>query len=300
MEEETPPQAPAPSGFKWWLALFPILALTLFMWWMLGRRQAQEQAAEVTEAEAFNVAEVPEDDQAPPPAAPERYVSQAEREAQSRLASAGPGLSGFVPEKDQIFYKDPKQQEDDSRTREREMVKKYDHIVRSEQDRLKKITSRYRKKEAIVREVDSAFGRLPRYMALKAQYEKDRNPYDFVRGAVSLPEVRKTVYKYATNGDVWRVTMGMMLEGLRQKPPKPVYDEIKRFLTEDKKVAGFVTDLTGYLIPRTGQLLPKAIQPGQDLTPLKNLAADLKVSGNMADLSGAKNTVKRHQQSQQR
>ncbi|MBI5596699.1 MAG: hypothetical protein HY928_11465 [Elusimicrobia bacterium] len=300
MEEETPSQAPAPSGFKWWLALIPILALTLFMWWMLGRKQAQEQAAEVSEAEAFNVEAVPDDEPAPAFPSSERYVSQAEREAQSRLASAGPGLSGFVPEKDKIFYKDPKEQEDDSRSREREMVMKYDHLVRAEQDRLKKITTRYRKKESIVREVDAAFGRMPRYMALKAQYERNRNPYDFVRGAVALPEVRKTVYKYATNGDVWRVTMGMMLEGLRQKPPKPVYDEVKRFLTEDKKVATFVTDLTGYLIPRTGSLLPQAIQPGQDLSALKTLASDLKVTGNMTNLSGAKTAVQRHQQSQPR
>lgn len=298
-DADSPPPAP-PSGFKWWLALFPIVILSLLMWWMLGREPRQAEPVEVADAGSFNVDEVPKDEPPAEPEPPARYVSQAEREAKEREASSGPGLSGFVTEKDNIFYKDPKLKEDESKEKEREFLAKYGRLIKNEEDRLSVITRRYRKKYPVVREVDMAFGRLPRYMALRDEYIKNRNIYDFVRGSIALPEVRKTVYKYATNGEVWKATMGMMLEGLRQKPPKPVYDEAKRFLTEDKKVATFVTDLTGYLIPRTGQLLPQAIQPGQDISALKTLAADLKVGGNMTNLSGAKNTVQRHQQANQR
>lgn len=293
MDDEIPPPPPVESGFRWWLALIPIVLLTLFLYRMVGRNAAAPDT-EAEEAQAFNVDEVPETPKGRA-AAPEPYVSQAEKDAQSRLGSAaGPGLSGFVPERDQIFFKDPKNKEDEANAKELAFVKKFDPLIRAEQERLNLITRRYRKKEAVVREVDMAFGKLPRYMDLRAQYGKDRNPYAFVRGAVALPEVRKAVYKFATSADVWRVSVGMMLEGLRQKPPKPVYDETKRFMTEDTKVAGFVTDLTAYMMPRVGTtIMPAIMRPGVDISPLKDLAKDLNVSGNMTDLSKARKAAER-------
>ncbi len=278
MDEQQLPPPPQPAGFNWGLALVPLVAIALLLWWMTGRKPAAPSEAEVAEDKAFNVDEVPKDP-VRPPAPPSNYVSDAEREAQKRLGSSGSGLSSLVPETDRVFKKDPKNEEDDERAHERDVIRKYDGMIRAEQAKLSVITRRYYKRERIVRDVDKAFGSLPRYMAVKARYEQDRDAYAFARGAIALPEVRKTIYKYALDANVWRVTVGMMLEGMKQKPDKPVYDEMKRFFTEDKQVAGFVTELSGYLIPRMGSLLPQAIKPGQDMRPLQDLAKDLNVAG---------------------
>ncbi|MBI3296789.1 MAG: hypothetical protein HYZ75_01400 [Elusimicrobia bacterium] len=292
MQEEAPPPPPQEPGFRWWLALIPIVLLSLLMYWLVGGRPGQpETVARTDEDKAFNVDEVPPED-----APAEPYVSNAEREAAARMdgSAGGPGLSGFIPEKDKIFHKEnTAAAKDDSREKEAAFIKRYDPLIRREQRRLNQITARYRKKEAVVRQVDMAFGALPRYMALRQQYYKDRNPYAFVRGAITLPEVRKTVFKYATSPEVWRVTVGMMVEGLRQKPPPEVYNETKRFMTEDKTVSGFVTDVSAHIMPRAGLLLPAAIRPGQDIGALKVLAKDLNVAGagNTADLSAARKAV---------
>lgn len=277
MDDRSVPPPPQPGGFNWGLAVVPLVAIGLLLWWMGGRKPVQNEQ-EAMDDKAFNVQEVPKDPERPP-APPSNYVSDAEREAQKRLGTSGSGLSSLLPETDRVFKKDPKNEEDDERAHEREVIRKYDGMIRDEQAKLNVITRRYYKKEPIVREVDKAFGSLPRYMAVKARYEQDRDAYAFARGAIALPEVRKTIYKYALNANVWRVTVGMMLEGMKQKPEKPVYDEMKRFFTEDKQMAVFVTDLSGYLIPRMGSLLPQAIKPGQDMRPLQELAKDLNVNG---------------------
>lgn len=299
MDEEAPPPPPPPSsGFNWVLALIPLVAIGLFLYWMVGRKTAVVEETEAVEANSFNVAEVPQDEPTQAAAVPANYVSPAEAEAKARERASGPGLSGFVAEKDGMFYKDPKAKEDEERQRERDFIAKHDGTIRATQQKLNVITRRYYKKEKIVRDVDAAFGKLPRYMALKEQYNKDRDAYAFVRGAVGLKEVRQTVYKYATNVDVWRVTIGMMTEGLKQKPPPPVYNEVKRFMADDVKVAGFVTDLTGYMMPRMGGILPQVVKPGQDIKPLQDLAKELNLGGApKVNLNSARQTVGRAEQS---
>jgi hypothetical protein len=298
MDEEAPPPPPPPSsGFNWVLALIPLVAIGLFLYWMVGRKTAVVEETETAEANSFNVDEVPAEPEAAPAPVTANYVSPDEAAARAR-ERAGPGLSGFVAEKDGMFYKDPKAKEDEARQREKDFIAKHDGTIRATQQKLNAITRRYYKKEKVVREVDAAFGKLPRYMALKAQYDKDRDAYAFVRGAVGLKEVRQTVYKYATNVDAWRVTLGMMTEGLKQKPPPPVYNEMKRFMADDTKVAGFVTDLTGYMMPRMGGILPQVVKPGQDIKPLQDLAKELNLGGApKVNLNNARQTVGRAEQS---
>lgn len=298
MDEDAPVPPPPAPGFNWSLALIPLVAIGLFLYWMVGRKTTVVDESESVEAQSFNVDEVPAEPAAKAAPAGGTYVSPAEMEARTRERAPGPGLSGFVAERDGMFYKDPKAKEDEERQRERDFIAKHDASIRATQEKLTVITRRYYKKEPVVREVDAAFGKLPRYMALKAQYEKDRDAYAFVRGAVGLQEVRKTVYKYATNIDVWRVTLGMMTEGLKQKPPPPVYNEIKRVMTDDTKVATFVTDLTGYMIPRMGTIIPQVIKPGQDIKPIQDLAKELNLGGGpKVNLGTARQTVGRAEQS---
>lgn len=296
MDEQVPPPPPAPSGFNWVLALVPLVAIGLFLYWMVGRKTAVVDETESVEAQSFNVDEVPAEPAPALAALPGGGEGSAPSAAARPAAPTGPGLSGFVPEKDGMFYKDPAALEEEARAREKAFIAKHDKDIRATQEKLGVITRRYYKNEKIVREVDAAFGKLGRYMALKRQYEKDRDAYAFVRGAVGLKEVRQTVYKYATNVDVWRVSLGMMTEGLKQKPPPAVYNEIKRFMTDDTKVAGFVTDVTGYMIPRVGKILPQVIKPGQDVKPLQDLAKELNIGGGpKVDLGAAKQTVGRAQ-----
>ncbi|TBR22935.1 hypothetical protein EPO15_06935 [bacterium] len=298
MDEEAPVPLPPAPGFNWGLALIPLIAIGLFLYWLVGRKTQVTEDTESAEAQSFNVAEVPHDPEPAPSGVPANYVSPAEAETKARERAPGPGLSGFVTEKDGMFYKDPKAKEDEERQREKDFIAKHDASIRATQEKLSVITRKYYKKEPIVREVDAAFGKLGRYMALKAQYDKDRDAYAFVRGAVGLPEVRKTVYKYATNVDVWRATIGMMTEGLKQKPPPAVYNEIKRVMSDDTKIAGFVTDVTGYMIPRMGTIVPQVIKPGQDIKPIQDLAKELNLGGGpKVNLGNARQTVGRAEQS---
>ena len=293
-----PPPPQQSSGFKWVLAFIPLVAIGLFLFMMVGRKSAVVEETESVEAQSFNVDEVPEEPAPPPSAAGAAYVSPAESETRARERAGGPGLSGFVAEKDGMFYKDPKQKEDEERQREKDFIAKHDASIRASQEKLNVITRRYYKKEKVVREVDKAFGKRPRYMALREQYYKDRDAYAFVRGAVGLKEVRQTVYKYATNVDVWRVTLGMMSEGLKQKPPPPGNNEIKRVMTDDTKIASFVTDLTGYMMPRMGTIVPQVIKPGQDIKPIQDLAKELNLGGGpKVNLGTARQTVGRAEQS---
>lgn len=297
-EEAPPPPSPQSSGFKWVLAFIPLLAIGLFLYMMVGRKAAVVEETESAEAQSFNVDEVPVEPEPPPSATPANYTSPAEAEAKARERAGGPGLSGFVAEKDGMFYKDPKAQEDESRQKEKDFIAKHDGSIRATQEKLGVITRKYYKKEKVVREVDAAFGKLPRYMSLKAQYEKDRDAYAFVRAAVGLKEVRQTVYKYATNVDVWRATLGMMTEGLKQKPPAPVYNEVKRVMTDDTKIASFVTDVTGYMMPRMGTIIPQVVKPGQDIKPIQDLARELNLGGGpKVNLGTARQTVGRAEQS---
>lgn len=161
------------------------------------------------------------------------------------------------------------------RAGERAFIKKYDHVIRSEHARLHRLGSQYYRKYKVVREVDAAFRRLPRYMALRRQYKNDHDFYKFTRGVVSLPEFRKTVRKYALNVDVWKAGLQFMDDALKEKPPKPVYDEVLRHLTNDRIVGGYLTDVSEWLSPHVPKMVTRAMEPGMDLTAISGAAQDV-------------------------
>ncbi len=281
MEEPTdaPPPAPQPessSSNKMVLALLPIALMSVGIFYFLGR---QSPSGENDGSSGFNVDEVPTDDRRVDP----NYTSRFEQAAARRSSSDG-ALAGFVPEQNAAFAKGQAGQaggdggsKNDKRSRMREeaFIKKYDKLIQKEIGRYGKITARYRKKYPIVKKVDLAFGKLPRYMALRKQYGKDRNAFAFVRNAIKLPEVRKTVRKFALDPATWRATIGMTNEAMKTKPPQPIYDEGVHFMTHDNTMTKFVTDTTNFLGPRMGTIMVNGIPPGTDLTALKGIAGDI-------------------------
>lgn len=264
-----PPQQRSSSTLLW-LALLPVLALTFFAFRLLNSRK--DAAIPEDNRSAFNVDAVPVDEA---PKRPVEYETQYERQLkQRRVADAsGSGLAGFVTETDKAFR--PPGPKPTDRETEKEWLKKNGHLIEKEETRLMPITRRFRKEHKVVREVDVAFGKLPRYMDIKHQYQKDRDPYKFMRGAVSLPEVRGLILKYSTNPAVWRASVGMMTEAMKQPPPKVVKEEITRFMTTDKTVSKFVGDFAEAIIPRLGKMIRETVPPGTNLGPLKDIASGL-------------------------
>ena len=276
-EAPPPPPPPQPSSSNgMFLALIPIVLVSVGIFFFLSRSGPVNESDDLS---AFNVSDVPEDDSR----GRTNYTSRFERDAARRSVSQGP-LAGFIQEKDKAFAKGrrPKggsqaesEKEKRSRLKEEAFIKKHDKQIQSELRRFGPITQRYRKKYPIVKEVDKAFGKLPRYMALRDQYEKDHNAFDFVRNSIKLPEVRKTIRKYALKPETWRATIGMANEAMRKKPPAPIYDEAVNFMTHDKTMTKFVTDTTTWLSPRMGTLVVNGIPPGTDMTALKGVAGDI-------------------------
>lgn len=209
----------------------------------------------------------------------EEYISTAERELADRLGGQPVGL---VPEGSARFMEDAPEKEPDSKpVLEAREGSEVDTMVQEELKKLSKITTRYYKAEPKVREVDKAFGALPRYMEVRKRYLASHDAYAFAHEAIALPEVRKTIYKYAVDPNIWRVTLGMVQEGLKEKPPKLLYDEMKRFFTQDKEVRGFAAELSAAVAPHVVTVvLPQVLKPGQDLSVFKDLAKDLNIGKN--------------------
>ncbi|MEK7744921.1 MAG: hypothetical protein AAB578_11085, partial [Elusimicrobiota bacterium] len=127
----------------------------------------------------------------------------------------------------------------------------------------------------IVRQVDAAFSRIEKLMGLRRRYEKDRNAYAWARDVASIPEVQKTALKFAAKPEVWKVGIEMSMEALRNPPPKPIQDEMKRFITSDEKMTEFVGNFSQSLIPYAGRMVSQSVPAGTDLTQLKDLAGSL-------------------------
>jgi len=257
----------------WLLAIVPLFVLGGVSFYLLSKSgppiESQKPAKSYDE---FNLSK------APPPADP--FAGAKLPPPGSKLPpKESLGLSGFSPESDGIFKKDAKMRASAAREREAAFIKKYDPMIRKEQERLNRITGKYYKERAVVRKVDAAFGKLPRYMKLRAKYEKDRDPYSFVRGAVGLPEVRKLIRKCALDPDVWSAAMDMTLEAMAKKPPKPLYNEAQRFLTSDKQVKGFMGKFTKWMTPKVPEMMTQAIPPGADLGPIQNVIGDMTSGG---------------------
>jgi len=264
--------APGPrsSGVGWILAVIPLFLLGGVAFYYMNK---SVPPPEPPKQEAYSEFNLPT---APPPADPfagAKLPPPGARHAPQTKESLG--LSGFSPEGDGIFKRTPGQKRSAQNAREKAFIKKYDHIIRKEQERVDAIAVKWWKKSKMIREMDAAFGGLPRLMKLKQKYEKDRDPYSFARDAVSLPEVRKMIRKYSTKPEVWGIAVDMALEALQKKPPKPVYDEMARFLSSDKKVGGFIGKYTEWIAPKVPQIVTQGLPPGKDLGPIQSVLADV-------------------------
>ncbi|MBI5596367.1 MAG: hypothetical protein HY928_09800 [Elusimicrobia bacterium] len=257
-----PPRAP--RKFNWGLDIAPAAALGLLALWMLcPKPPASEKAPKFADAPV------------PGPrsgaGAAEPYQSLIEQDLAQR---DGPLPAGFVPEAPAPPA--PRKREEPAPVLDARGPD-FNRMIGAELKRLTLITRRYHKENPKVREVDKAFGSLPRYMAVRKRYLEQHDAYAFAHDTLALPEVRQTVKKYASDPNVWRLALSMMREALKEKPPKPLYDEMKRFFTQDKQTVEFAAELSAEVMPRMGKLLPQVIASGEDLKPLQDLAKDLHV-----------------------
>lgn len=260
-----PPQNPKPRKLNWGLDIAPAAALGfLALWALCPKPPKPEKTPNYVDADARPGL--------PGTGAEQPYQSLIEQDLAQR---DGPLPAGFVPEAPAPAAPPKKREEPAPLLQSR--GPDFNRMIDAELKRLTLITRRYYKESPKVREVDKAFGSLPRYMAVRKRYLEQHDAYAFAHDALALPEVRQTVKKYASDPNVWRVTLSMMREALKEKPPKPLYDEMKRFFTQDKQTVEFAAELSAEVMPRMGKLLPQIVKPGEDLKPLQDLAKDLHV-----------------------
>lgn len=160
-----------------------------------------------------------------------------------------------------------------NRAREKAFLAQHDGEIRKCQDRLREIGMRYHAKSALVRQIDAEFAGMDRYMALKKRYEADRDAYAWARDAIALPEVRQTIRKYVTKPEAWSVFSDIMIEALKEPPPKAVYDEMRNFVKQDPSVTDYASELT-QAIGENSQAVFGALS-GKDSKALSELAMDL-------------------------
>lgn len=160
------------------------------------------------------------------------------------------------------------------RQREKAWLAAHGKEVEAYHAKLDKIAMQFYKTHPVVRDVDRAFAGMSRYMAVKQQFDKDRDPYAFARGALALPEVRAEIARRVADPAVWGAAIGMMTTALKNPPPPSLYNEAKNFMTGDQKVAGYITEFTGVAANNVGAIV-KGIPPGTDTSGLEKLAHDV-------------------------
>ncbi|MBI5597936.1 MAG: hypothetical protein HY928_17780 [Elusimicrobia bacterium] len=255
-------------------ALFKVLAasmaaLTLLLWVLLG---GPFRPAGALAPNDFDLTEVPSSAPAPGEAAP-RYLSRAEREADARLALAGPSLGEAAAPTPVSLAPGAPGVSGNGEARAQEP--NYDRRqAAAELDRLSALFDRVAAKEPVARALAKEFAGMKSLAPLRERYAKDGDAAAFLRGAARSAEVRRTVKRYAADADAWRAAVTFLLQAV-PGAPKPLYAELKRFLLADRDAAGFVAEVSASIVPRAGWLLMGAVRPGQDLSALKGLGDEL-------------------------
>ena len=130
------------------------------------------------------------------------------------------------------------------RRREKEFLAQHGAELTHYEGRLARITGQYFQSSPLVRSVDHDFTRMERYMAVRRKYERDGNPYEFARAAIALPEVRSEISRRLTDPAVWKVSVQMISDALKDPPPAPIYQEAKGFLLHDQEMASYLKQFT--------------------------------------------------------
>lgn len=247
-----PPKQSSPLTV--WLMLVPLVVLGIVAVIVINKSQEDVHVSD-EKLSAFNVSEVPKEKRRRV-----GYQSSFEREAAKRRYGAGPGLAGFVPEKDEMFRTKARGKKRGPTAKqlahERRMIKKYGAMWHAQEKRVNAIGRKYGKKYPIVHKVDMYFARLPRLRALSRRYKKDGNTYQFYRDAIALPEVREGVRKFVTNPQVLKVAVLVIAEVLAKPPPKALFNEAMRTMTEDQVIRDFMSD---EIWPPVMQRLPQTM-----------------------------------------
>ena len=168
----------------------------------------------------------------------------------------------------------------EQKAKEEAFIRAHAEEIAAYQEKIKNIGGKYYKKYAVVREIDSEFGKLDRFMALKAKYEKDRDPYAWARAAIALPEVKQAIVKYAANPMAWKAAIEMVSEVFKTAPPPTsLYKETMRFLSQDPGMSKYVGELNMEITPKAMKVLPFAMPAGTDITSLQKIATDVTTTG---------------------
>ena len=154
---------------------------------------------------------------------------------------------------------------------EHAFLRKYGPAVKKYQDYLTALGERYIKKYPIARQIDSDFAKMDRYMALKRQFDSDRDAYKWARGVMALPEVRSKLISYSSNPEAIKVALSVVSEVLSNPPPQPIYDEVLRFVGTDEKAAAYVSEMTLQTMGNVSSVIPALAASGVDLAPLAQI-----------------------------
>ena len=158
---------------------------------------------------------------------------------------------------------------------EADFLRKNDPELKRYQTYLRNLGQKYWNKYPIVRKVDSDFAKMDRYMALKGQYEQDRDAYKWARGVMALPEVREKLLGYMANPEVMTAGIGMALEALKNPPPTPILEEMLRFITTDQQASNYVAGMSDQAAANMGTVMPYIASSGLDLTPLQKIGMQI-------------------------
>lgn len=165
-----------------------------------------------------------------------------------------------------------------SSAREREFIRRHDKEIKKYQAYLRRLGQRARAKYPAVRAMDSDFARMDRYMALKRQYDRDRDPYKWMRGVMALPEVRRAIVHYSRDPEVTRALAEVAMEALSHPPSSAVFNEIMSFICAPEQ-SGYMTSLSNEVMGGATAGIMAGFQEGQDMTSLVGLGEQ--ISANM-------------------
>lgn len=160
---------------------------------------------------------------------------------------------------------------------EKEFLKRNGPMLKLYEAQVGTISKRYLNRSKVLRDIDSSFGRMARYQTLLARYQKDQDPFSFVRDALALPEVRTEITRRMADPEVWRLSLEMIVENLKRPPPPQFYQEARRFLSSDSMVGnyGFVGDNVTKNLPVIVAALPGDLP----VNSARKLVLDLDPSG---------------------
>ena len=184
-------------------------------------------------------------------------AGQQERPEASSSNEGGPGASGG----------------DKGNSNEREFLRTHGAEFRAYHLNLGRITRPYYLRHPVVRQVSRAFGRLPRYMEVKDQFERDGDPFKFARDAIALPEVRAEISRWLSDPRAWMASLGMIHDTMKDPPPKDIYNAALKFMGTPE-VHNYLDEFSQDL-NKNSDAMTKAVAQGADISSLIPLIRDI-------------------------